>query len=824
MLTRRARWRALPPACLLLASLTPIAAAAATLAAGGASASALASPAAPGAADPVTAAAADKLAAQPVELFLDASIDGERTGLLVSVIQSGATLRMTVETLRELGLDPARFGVADRVDFALDEVAGLRYRYDAAAQTLDLNPAAALRATSQLSARVARASAPAQASRGLLLNYNLFAQSVGGAVAGSAELRYFDPHGTLTSTGSAVLRGERRGYTRYDTSWVRPFQDRLSTLQLGDTVAPSLGWTRALRLGGIEWRRNFELRPDLVTYPVASVAGSAVVPSSVDLYVNNVRQFTTEVPTGPFVIDQVAGLNGAGQATVITRDTFGRQVATTLPLYVDTRLLARGLNDYAVSVGALRRDYGQHSFSYGGPAAIGSWRHGWSDTLTLESHVEAGRGLGLLGAGVLVKVPGAGVASASLAGSSGRVGQNTRGWQAGLGYQYVSPRFALDLQSVRASAGYGDLGALEGTPVPRALDRASLSTSFAGGHSLSANFIGLRMPRASRPILVPDPLGLGGTVEESPATTRTVSLAYSRSVGTRGHLSVSAFQDLERRAERGISFTFGMAFDSRISFNTNAGRQRGENVASMSLGRAPDFDGGIGWALQAGTNGVARYDQAQVQYLGSHGRATVSTQRVGDTRISNVDVSGALVAMDGTVVAARQVGRGFALVSVDVPDLPVLQDNRMIGRTDRGGRLLVPDLMPYSANRIAIDPSSLPPDTRIDITNLDVVPRQYAGVVARFALERYAAATLTLVKPDGKAPEVGTPARLEGSAQAAVVGYDGVLFVEGLQEQNRVLVGTGKDACEVRFAYKAVAGELPAIGPLVCQPVQGETK
>ena len=802
MLTRRASWRALPPACLLLASLTPIAAAAATLAANA----------------PVTAAAAADLAAQPVELFLDARIDGERSGLLVSVIQHGARLRMTVETLRELGLDPGRFGVEGRTDFALDEVPGLRYRYDAAAQTLDLNPAANLRATNVLSARNVRATGPAQASRGLLVNYNLFAQSTGGAVAGSAELRYFDPHGTLTSSGSAILRGERRGYTRYDTSWVRPFQDRMTTLQLGDTVTPSLGWTRALRLGGVEWRRNFELRPDLVTYPVASVAGSAVVPSSVDLYVNNVRQYSTEVPTGPFVIDQVAGLNGAGQATVITRDALGRQIATTLPLYVDTRLLTRGLSDYAVSVGALRRDYGQHSLSYGGPAAIGSWRHGWSDSVTLEGHAEAGRGLGLLGAGVLARVPGAGVASASLAASGGR----QRGWQAGLGYQYVSPRFALDLQSVRASKGYGDLGALEGTPVPRALDRASLSTSFAGGHSLSANLIQLRMPRAAAPLLVTDPLGLAGTLEPTPAVTRTVSLAYSRSIGTRGNLSIGAFQDLARRTERGISFTFGMAFDSRISFNTNAGRQRGENVASMSLGRAPDFDGGLGWALQAGANGAQRYDQAQVQYLGAHGRATVSTQRVGEARVANLDVSGALVAMDGTLVAARQVGRGFALVSVGVPGLPVLQDNRPIGRTDAGGRLLVTDLMPYSPNRIAIDPSSLPPDTRIDRTTLDIVPRQYAGVVARFALERYAAAIVMLVKPNGKAPEVGTPARLEGAAQAAVVGYDGVLFVEGLREQNRVLVGAGKDACEVRFAYKPVAGELPTIGPLVCQPVQGE--
>jgi outer membrane usher protein len=132
--------------------------------------------------------------------------------------------------------------------------------------------------------------------------------------------------------------------------------------------------------------------------------------------------------------------------------------------------------------------------------------------------------------------------------------------------------------------------------------------------------------------------------------------------------------------------------------------------------------------------------------------------------------------------------------------------------------------MPYTSNRIAIDPSSLPVDTRIDLTSLDIVPRQYAGVVARFALERYAAATVMVVKPDGKPIDVGTPARLEGAAQGALVGYDGVLFVEGLRAQNRVLVGVGKDACEVRFAYQSVAGELPTIGPLVCQPVQGEPK
>lgn len=804
-LTRRPRWRALRSSCLLALSLTPIAAAAAQVA-------------------QPTLVPPSAEAAQPVELFLETSIDGQPTGQIVSVFQLGATLRMTVESLRELGLDPARFGVAGRSDFSLDEVRGMRWAYDPARQALALTLTDALREQRVLSARTVRQTGPAQASRGMLLNYNLFGQSSSRSLAGTLDLRYFDRHGTLNSTGAAILRGEGRGYTRYDTSWVRSSHDNLSTWQVGDTVAPALSWTRAMRLGGIEWRRNFELRPDLVTFPVASVAGSAVVPSSVDLYVNGVRQFSTIVPTGPFLVDQVTGLNGAGQATVVTRDALGREVATTLPLYVDTRLLARGLSDFAVSVGALRRDYGLHSFRYGNAAALASWRHGWSDTMTLEGHAEAGSGLVLAGAGLLKRIPNAGVFSAALAASGGR----HRGGQASLGYQYVSPRFAFDVQSVRASRNYGDLGALEGVAVPRATDRASLSTSYRG-NGLSVSLIQLRLPAETGLGLVPDPLGGGagggtpiGPVEETPGVTRNVSLAWTRSVGRRGNLSVSAFQDLKRRADRGITATFSMAFDSRISFNTSGGRQRGDKAATMSLGRAPDFEGGLGWALQSGMAGAQRYHQGQVQYLGSHGRAAISTQHVNGASNTSLDFSGALVAMDGALVAARQVGNGFALVSTGAPGLPVLQDNRVIGRTDSRGRLLVPDLQPYAANRIAIDPSSLPPDTRIAGSSQDVVPREFAGVVARFEIERYAAATLMLVGLDGRPPEVGTPARLEGSAVGAVVGYDGVLFVEGLRAQNRVTVGTGKDACEVRFDYQAVEGELPTIGPLVCQPVQGK--
>ena len=106
------------------------------------------------------------------------------------------------------------------------------------------------------------------------------------------EQRYFDPHGTLNNTGTAYLGGRADRYIRYDTYWTHSDQDTLRTLRVGDTITSSLNWSRSVRVAGIQWGRNFALRPDLVTFPVSSLSASSVVPSSVSLYVNGVQQYS----------------------------------------------------------------------------------------------------------------------------------------------------------------------------------------------------------------------------------------------------------------------------------------------------------------------------------------------------------------------------------------------------------------------------------------------------------------------------------------------------------------------------------------------------
>ncbi|MDR4133167.1 fimbrial biogenesis outer membrane usher protein, partial [Bacillus cereus ATCC 10876] len=106
----------------------------------------------------------------------------------------------------------------------------------------------------------------------------------------------------------------------------------------------------------------------------------------------------------PFTLTNLPYINGAGDAVLITTDALGRQVSTTLPFYVTSELLKRGLSDGAVTLGSLRRNYGIDNFDYGPAAGSGSYRYGVTDWLTLEGHAEGAEPLALGGAGTVVKL------------------------------------------------------------------------------------------------------------------------------------------------------------------------------------------------------------------------------------------------------------------------------------------------------------------------------------------------------------------------------------------------------------------------------------
>ena len=208
----------------------------------------------------------------------------------------------------------------------------------------------------------------------------------------------------------------------------------------------------------------------------------------------------------------------------------------------------------------------------------------------------------------------------------------------------------------------------------------------------------------------------------------------------------------------------------------------------MGAQHSIDYEGGAGWSVQRGRSGGQAYTQGQAQYLGRYGQLTGLAQDLGGRTQAAAQASGALVLMDGVVTPSRRINDSFALVSTGAPDVDVLHENRKLGKTGSSGHLLVPDLVPYQANRVSIDVENLPVDTRLESTKAVVVPQSRSGVVANFQLERYVAATVILKTPDGQFLPPGAGVLHGESGKRGVVGYDGMTFVEDLQALNRLTV------------------------------------
>ncbi|HLF12512.1 MAG TPA: fimbrial biogenesis outer membrane usher protein, partial [Gammaproteobacteria bacterium] len=206
--------------------------------------------------------------------------------------------------LIELGVKVPDSGGADDL-VAIDDLPGIAYRYDEPAQKIFFKLGDAQRVTRSYDARPGSDPiAPARPDYGAVMNYTLFGSTMkqldhtgfvfSGANA-SLDTRLFGPYGTLSQTGivgSTLFKDV--DVLRLDTTWAYSDPQTMLTYRAGDTISGGLAWTRPIRLGGFQVQRNFGLRPDLVTFPLPAISGSAAVPSTVDVYVNNMKTYSQD--------------------------------------------------------------------------------------------------------------------------------------------------------------------------------------------------------------------------------------------------------------------------------------------------------------------------------------------------------------------------------------------------------------------------------------------------------------------------------------------------------------------------------------------------
>lgn len=421
-----------------------------------------------------------------------------------------------------------------------------------------------------------------------------------------------------------------------------------------------------------------------------------------------------------------------------------------------------------------------------------------TDAFTLEGNAQFTQGLRNVGIGGLLRLSHFGVINAALSTSGG----DDSGTQLSAGYQYLSPHFNLSVQGIRTRDAYRDIGSTEGSSIPERQWYASVSVPIAQRHSLT---LAHARQQASR---------LGGS--------NILTLGYSGTFGSRVNVFANVFRDSDRSDSLGLFIGGVLSLGQRTSVSASASRYGTERTVAMSANRSVDYDtGGFGWnALLDGGDDDYRHALARLDYLGRYGEASLQVEhsKRGDDAytLASLFATGAVVYMDGDLLASRQIYDGFALVSAGgLTGVPVRRENRLVGTTNDEGHLLIPDLLSWRTNRLSMDTADLPLDVLTQADRIEVAPRAQSGVLARFPVERYGGATVILLDDERHPLPVGTIVTLLDTGETAVVGYDGQAFLPRLQATNPLSAATQYGTCQVTVPF-AVEDTMRTIGPFIC--------
>ncbi len=773
--------------------------------------------------------------AEARDLYLEVFVNQASTGLVAAFREGGnGGLMGEADELQGVGIATAGY-VPDAEGFVmLSALRGVAYRYDEESQSIHFEAEEDARAAFDLDASggAGAAAHPPPSGEplfGALVNYSLLAGAGGGSpsdmfafqgVSGLFQPRLFGRFGVVSGGVVAQTNDGPYGTRRLDTTWSHADTATMRSYAAGDIINASLSWTRPVRLGGVQVKRDFALRPDLVTFPVPTISGSAAVPSTVELYVDNARRYSGEVPAGPFQITNLPVVTGQGNARLVVRDVQGQEVITESAFFASPQLLGDGLVDYALEAGFARRLYGLRSFDYDDRLmASATLRYGLTDRLTVETHVEGGDGLANGGAGLVAAVGPYGVMSVAGAASDSVHGT---GFLAAGGLELEFGAVRLSGRMQRTFGNYDDIASVTADPLWDEVEDlyfpASLSRPARAIDQLSVAF--------------PSPLddsilNLNYTRLETAygQETAIVGGSWSRQV-MKANLFATGFKAIDDDAFglfAGLTFAFG----DRVNVTTGLSSAEDGTLATVDIARPESWDiGDYGWRLRAG-EGRHTVRDAAASYRGAQARIAASISQFDDRYDATVQADGAIVATDGGVFLANRVDDAFAIVDVGAPGVAVSHDNRPAGQTGRNGRMILPGLRANERNAVSIDPMRMPIDVIVEATRLEAAPPRGGGVRIDFGAGAVSLSALAqfVHDADGRSEPVpvGTLVTVNEAPEAVLAGYDGSVFVDGLSARNEALLEFPDGRrCRAWFVYAPQPGKQVDLGTIPCEPLAAE--
>lgn len=567
----------------------------------------------------------------------------------------------------------------------------------------------------------------------------------------------------------------------------------------GDVDANSGDLGGSTYVAGFGVARDFTLDPYAIHFPLPSLQGVATSPSVANIYVNGVLVQRIELPPGDFNLNQLPLASGSANAQIVVTDAFGRSQAYSENYYSAPTILSPGTTDFQYTAGLLEQNVFQTGGSYGPLAAVGRYRGGVSDTLTLGGRFEATPALVSLGPSADFATHLGAFHLALAASDDDAFG----GAAASFGYTYAAQRFGLGVSFLAQGPYYANI-----SQAP-ADDRSTTALTVFINEQIGRSSLGFQWARRH---------------DRDQGATDQLSLTDNLPVFHDANFALTLESDTSENGAptRGITGTLDFAVGrTNVSATSQAGTTRDDNV---TVQYAPESKYGLGFytlydpSFNQSVNGAVTYKN---QY--GNGELDFGDAGSGTPFTEAVRLSSGLAFIGGGVFPTAPILGSYALVDVpDTPGVSVYFENQYVGKTNKSGELLVPDLEPNFGNVLRIDDEDVPLNASIQTVERLIAPPEQAGAVVRFEAQYLHALTGTLVvlaKGKPIVPVYGDLTVSKGTFQAeSALGGNGEFYLENVPAGTytaKVLYAGGE--CTFDFTSPATSKAFVKMGQLECK-------
>ena len=748
-------------------------------------------------------------AAAQVPLLADVTVNYRQYGTTLLLTDEQDNYFAGISDLRKWGVSGPYLDVVEYEDgefVRLRSLGDVAIAYDAKTVSLRLEFPPELLPAQQTS--LARHSADPVSSTGAYIDYDWSYTSADESYAtGFLAPSVFTPSGVFNAQvlyqgyepppdRTTGLVSDTEDWIRLDTTFTRDFPDRMRSLRIGDVIHRPGPWGNALRVGGVQVASNFATQPSFISFPMPNLQGTASMPSTLDLYVDGTLRHRQNLEPGPFRVDEIPVVTGAGQIQMVVTDILGNQHLHAQNFYASQELLRPGLSEYSYTLGSLRSDFGIASNNYDGSALLAEHRYGINNELTMGGRAELGRRTKQISAALDWSPDLSGVISLGL-GVSRHNSKSGGAWL--LGYRYRARRYNFSARASGSSKHFGVIGVLNQSFVPKTQVVVSGGWRSGGAGSFGAALVHTDYhDRPARDIL---------------------TLSHSYRLFRRYSLSTSASYTKEQVSDFNIGMTVTTTFgarrsaSARVSHDDAGGQLRMETQSVLPTGP------GIGYRI--GTT-VAEQERIDARFIGQtdFGRYTLEGDRFAGNTSLRTSAGGSIAWLAGRPYFAREINDGFAVARVSgLENVRIYVENQEIGRSDKHGRLLLPRLRPYETNRIRIEPTDLPLASEVPTVSMEVTPAFRSGLVVNFPVTTPSFAMLRAVLPSGEALPEGAIVYLSGKNESSIVGLNGAIYLSGPEGAGEVTVEWAGQRCSFDVALPSPTQALPRLGEFVCGAV-----